>query len=237
MQEKSGKTMIAICDDQPIAIDLLKDHVTSALREMGIVGWRLVAFNSPIALLKHIESIDILFLDIEMPDMDGIEAGAKIQEKNPDCKIIMATSRVDRFKEAFHINAIRFITKPFDRGEIKEALSACLKMTLGENTIDVFQNRISHKVKEKNITYIRAFNGYVELFTANQTFRKDISLDELEKDLDPKIFFRIHRQYIINMQHITTYDNKSVEIGDTTIPVSRRRYSDFVKAFMDLDLG
>lgn len=237
MQETSGKTIIAICDDQPIAIDLLKDHVASVLKDMGIVGWRLIAFNSPITLLKHIQSINILFLDIEMPDMDGIEAGAIIQEKNPECKIIMATSRVDRFKEAFHINAIRFITKPFDRNEIKEALSACLKMSLGESTIDVFQNRISHKIKEKNINYIRAFNGYVEIFTANQTFRKDISLDELEKGLDQKIFFRIHRQYIINMQHITAYDNKSVKIGDYTIPVSRRRYSDFVKAFMDLDLG
>lgn len=237
MQEASENTIIAICDDQPIAIDLLKDHVASVLEDMGIVGWRLIAYTSPLALLKHIQSINILFLDIEMPDMDGIEAGAIIQEKNPACKIIMATSRVDRFKEAFHINAIRFITKPFDRDEIKEALSACLKMSLGESTIDVFQNRISHKIKEKNINYIRAFNGYVEIFTANQTFRKDVSLDELEKGLDQKIFFRIHRQYIINMQHITAYDNKSVKIGDYTIPVSRRRYSDFVKAFMDLDLG
>ena len=237
MKETSGKTVIGICDDQEIAANLLKDHVVSILKEMGVVGWRVETYHSPITLLKHIESMDILFLDIEMPDMDGIEAGGKIQETNPDCKIIMSTSRTDRYKDAFKINASRFVTKPFVRDEIKEALSSCLKMTLGENTIDVFQNRISHKVKEKSITYIRAFNGYVEVFTANQVFRKDVSLDELEKELDEKIFFRIHRQYLINMQHISSYDNKAVEIGDMSIPISRRRYSDFVKAFMDLDLG
>ena len=237
MKETSGKTVIGICDDQEIAANLLKDQVVSILKEMGVTGWRLETYHSPITLLKHIESMDILFLDIEMPDMDGIEAGGQIQEKNPDCKIIMSTSRTDRFKDAFKINASRFVTKPFVKEEIKEALSSCLKMTLGENTIDVFQNRISHKVKEKNITYIRAFNGYVEVFTSNQVFRKDVSLDELEKELDEKIFFRIHRQYLINMQHISSYDNKTVEIDDMSIPISRRRYSDFVKAFMDLDLG
>ena len=237
MVDANTKTVIAICDDQEIAISVLKEQVQSVLVELGVLECRIETFLSPSDLLKHQSPIDILFLDIEMPEIDGIEVGYKINEQYPDCKIIMASSRIDRFKEAFLINAIRFITKPFVRDEIHEALTTCLKKSPGETIVDVFYNRINYQIKEKDITYIRAYNGYVEIFTHNKTFRKEASLDELEKMMDKKIFFRIHRQYLINMQHISSYETKSVIVDGVTIPISRRRYSDFVKAFMDFDLG
>lgn len=73
------------------------------IRDEKGISSEIVAFTNGNGLLEHIEEIQVAFLDIEMPQMDGIELGKKIKEHNPRCKVIMATGMVERFKEAFHL--------------------------------------------------------------------------------------------------------------------------------------
>lgn len=74
--------------------------------------------------------MDILFLDIEMPGEDGIQTGKRLRERGSECKIIMATSMAERFKEGYHIGASRFVTKPFDQEEVEEELDKRLFINL-----------------------------------------------------------------------------------------------------------
>ncbi|NLK76986.1 MAG: response regulator [Clostridiales bacterium] len=105
---------IGICDDEKIVLSVLGTLVKQSLEELE-EGGKIINFHSGEELLEEVEKLDVLFLDIEMPGLDGIEVGSQIQKRNLDCKVIMATSRQDRFKEAFKINAFRFITKPFQK--------------------------------------------------------------------------------------------------------------------------
>lgn len=151
--------------------------------------WEVLGFGSPEKLLGEADKINILLLDIEMPQMDGIETGKRMMKLNSKCKIIMATSRIDRFKEAFKIKAFRFITKPFAISEVREAIASSLVSELGDKEIEVFKNRISLNIKETDILFVRAFNGYVEIIAGNELYRKDITMSTLEDQLDDRLLY------------------------------------------------
>lgn len=232
----SEKRVIGLCDDQMAVAMRLKKIISDILQEEG-ENWEICLFDSGEKLLETAELINVVFLDIEMPGLDGIETGKELKRRNPDCKIIMATGKVERFKEAFHIQAMRFITKPFDKREIEEALKAVEKSHVGNAKIELYYLRNSYQIEQDKIQYIKAYNGYTEYRVENQVFRKDISLNEVEKMLDKRLFVRIHRQYIINMRWIQSYSNGKVEIGDIEIDVSRRKRKDFEQKYIEYDLN
>lgn len=227
--------VIGICDDERSAIDELKQIITKLARTLDN-QLELRTYTSPKKLLADAGLLRILFLDLDMPGMDGIEVGKKIQHLNPGCRIIMATGRSDRYKEAFYINALRFVTKPFSETEIREALQAALVSKIGNEIIVVFRDRLTHEVKQKDITYIRAQNGYVEIFTKTGSFRKDISMKDMESLLDSRLFSRIHNTYIVGLPWISSFDKEHVLIGDTSLPISRRRFADFQNKHIAFDL-
>lgn len=229
--------VIGICDDQEQVIDILKEHINSVMEEIGTTKWSILEYTLPAKLLDEVKQIDVLFLDIEMPEMDGIEVGKKVMSRNPECRIIMATSRIDRFKDAFRVNAMRFITKPFFRDEIMEALTSYINKQIGQNEIDVFQNRRVYKIKERDIKYVIAYNGYVEVIVGDEVFRKEVSLNDLENQFDKRLFCRVNRQVIVNYQYISNYDKKYVFVDDIKFNISFRKYSEFIKKYMEFDLN
>lgn len=146
---------IGICDDEPIVCEILKKKVSICLAETKTEA-EIECFYSGKELLDNSKKTDILFLDIEMPEFDGIETGKKLRENGKDCKIIVATSRVDRFKEAFHINTFRFITKPFEIDEIREVLQDAVISLGGTKKIEVYRNREKYNILCKDIFFYRS---------------------------------------------------------------------------------
>lgn len=226
---------IAICDDQQDMVFLLGKQIKRILKEMD-VAWTVDSFTSGEKLLEKIEQYPIVFLDIEMPGMDGIDTGREALKRNPECKLIMATGAVERFKEAFQIQAFRFITKPYEPGEIKEALEAVFKVAVGGDTIELYSNRCPYNIAQKDIAYIRAYNGYSEFVVNDNLFRREESLDEVEQMLDDRLFVRIHRQFIINMAFIDSYKNGEIQIGEEVFTVSRRNKKEFERIFTEYNL-
>lgn len=227
--------VIGICDDHEMIIRQLKRIIDDLLMKQK-VNYSIRTYLSGTELLKDINQIDVVFLDIDMPGMDGIEVGKQIVNKS-DCKIIMETSRVDRFKEAFKIHAIRFVTKPFDPKEIDEALKLVMKGEIGVETIELYSMRNPYNVKQNDICYIRAFNGYVECMVGDKIFRKDISLNKLEEMLDKRLFARVNRQYIVNIRWVSEYYDGDFTIWNQKFQVSRRLKKDFEKKYMEFDLN
>ena len=226
---------IGICDDERSAIDELKQIIT-LLADRIEHPLVLRSYTSPKKLLTDAGVLRILFLDLDMPGMDGIEVGRKMLHLNPGCRIIMATGRSDRYKEAFHINALRFVTKPFSSAEILEAIQAALVSRIGNEIIVVSRERITYEIKQKDISYIRAQSGYVEIYTLTGSFRKDISMKEMESLLDDRLFVRIHNTYIVGLPWISAFNKAYVRIGDVSLPISRRRFSEFQNKHIAFDL-
>ena len=232
-------TEIAICDDELLVAERLKKIIMSVLDREGD-GERpncsIRIYQKGEELLRHIGEIQIVFLDIDMPDMDGIDVGRQICELNPDCRIIMETGVVERFKEAFRIHALRFVTKPFDEEEIAEALRSAMASSLGTETMEVFINRNSFQLRTRYIHYIKAYNGYVEIVTQEKDFRKNVALRELEECLDPRLFIQINRKYMVNFLYIIDYHQGILTLPEGKFEVSRRRRKEFERRYVEFDL-
>ncbi|RDU23858.1 LytR/AlgR family response regulator transcription factor [Anaerosacchariphilus polymeriproducens] len=229
------KMTIGICDDEKIFINILKNMVIECLNKRQIEG-QIKTFESGKELVESSFELDVIFLDIEMPEFDGIEIGKIIQQKNSNCKIIMATCRTDRFKEAFQINAFRFMTKPFEFDELEEIINAVQATRIGTDVIELYNNRNLFKIKQKEIQYIKTYDSYSEFVTKSKIFRRDIALCQLEKILDNRMFFRIHRKIIINMLWVQKYDREYIIINNVEMAVARRKKKKFEQAYMEFDV-
>lgn len=226
---------IGICEDKQEAVFALQKYIEDDMQRRK-EDWEIRSFSSGGELLQKIEELSIVFLDIELPDLDGIETGKEILKRNPACKIIMATGIQDRFKEAFQIRAVRFVTKPFEKEEVEEALNAALSRVWQQKTIELSMKRISYQISQNEIVYVRAFNGYTEYAVNGQWMRKEITLDEAEKLLDNRVFARVSRQYLVNLAYVRNYKNSSFLLEDKIFQVARRMKKDFEQKYMVYDL-
>lgn len=235
------KTVIGICDDELQICKIIEKKIRTILYKLygdDDEYFDIRVYCSAKDLLEKIENIDIVFLDVEMPEMDGMEAGKIIFERNPECRIIIATSNEKRYSEAFRFYAHRYLNKPLQQEEIREAIVSAVSRTVGNSTIEVYQNKIKYNIAQNEIYYIRSYNGYIQIYTANDVFTKNMSLEQIEKELDDRLFFRIHRQYIVGFKNISGFFKNIVKlINGEELEISRRNRIKFERAYVEYDLS
>lgn len=229
------KIQIALCDDEKHILEQLKTMLETLLNEKSI-PYEIDCFLSGIDLLEYAEKFDLVFLDIEMQEMDGIEAGLELRRKNSRCKIIMASGMVERMKEGYKLRALRFITKPFDKCELEEAVMEYCNHHIGINKIEVYKNRQIYSFMQRDIQYLFSFDSYVEIVVKGTVYRKKTSLKMLEKELDQRCFFRIHNRYIVNLYSVKNYKKGTVILESKELPISRRNQTSFERAYKEFDL-
>lgn len=214
---------IAICDDSEKSVEMLKKIILECSEEKI----DLLTFFSGKELLEQIEEIDAVFLDVEMPEMDGYEVGKEINKRNPSCQIIMATGNTERFKESFEIRAIRYVTKPFRVNEVKEALVAIGK----EETTKVFLDRIEYIIRQRDIRYIEAYNGYVLIHTKKNIYRKEVSLKKYMELLSTKYILQVSQSVAVGFKFISDVTDKEVILKDKKIKIPVRRREEIRKKY------
>lgn len=229
------KIVIGICDDIPAAVRQIERVVETYRQESG-TELEIHTFLSGKEVLDCLEDIDILFLDIEMPEMDGIEVGREIRRRNSNCKIIMATSKIERFKETYKIGTFRFVSKPFDEDEVLEALADAMQTMIGLEVLELFEKRQSFLVRQRDICVVKSFGSYIEANVGKRQMRKDCTMAEIEEELNKQLFYKIDRKYMVNMLHIEKYDNGTLVIGNEIFKVSRRRKKEFERTYREFDV-
>lgn len=227
---------IAICDDI-LEMTKFMTNIISNIMDEKKIEYEILAFQSGKDLLENISNVNLVFLDLEMPEMDGIETGECIRRENEKCKIIVASAREDRMKEVFRLDAMRFVSKPYDREEIMEAMDAYLQICqVGLRRIEVYKNRIPYYIMQREIRYIQAYNGAVNIYACDTVFHKEVTLSKMEEMLDEHIFFKIHKAIIVGLGFVTEYTKDKVFIDKEILPLSRRNRKEFERVFMDFDL-
>jgi two-component system LytT family response regulator len=159
----------------------------------------------------------VVFLDVEMPELDGVECAKRILEINPDTIIIFATGHNEYMSEAFELYAFDYLTKPFKMERVFTTLERIKKVNLKpeENSLNkiirhekgleklVIKNKegISF-VDKKDIIIIQRENRSTVIYTANSSYTTSEGLSEIEDKLDKTQFLRSHKSYIINISMI-----------------------------------
>jgi len=230
-----SKLLLGICDDEKRILHQMKQIVERILKEMDI-EYEIYLCLTGEELIELVKILNLVFLDINMPNLDGIEVGRRIQMKNPHCKVVMVTSNRERINEAFQIKAFRFITKPLEQKKITEAISDYLNQNIGLDEIDMYLDRIQFSIPQRVIKYIRAYNGYITFKVKDKIYRKDTSLYTISKILDKRFFVKVNNSYFVNMFWIFNYKNGMVSGDDFEIKVSRRKRKEFEKSLINFDL-
>lgn len=211
---------VLIVDDEPLARDRIREMLKDE-REIKVVG---EARNGREAIdLINSHEIDLIFLDVQMPDMDGFEVMRNLRVKRMPL-IIFVTAFDQHAMRAFDVHAIDYLTKPFDRKRFAEALDHAKTFMKGTNEPDTkrimsilqaikeaprYLERLAIKngetvvfVKTENIDSIEAQGNYVRVNLGHSSHLLRDTLANIESQIDPRTFVRIHRCTIVNMNRI-----------------------------------
>lgn len=232
---QGNQLVIGVCDDMQNTHIMIEEVLKEYQKQFDIIC-NIVHYYSGDELLETAAELDMLFLDIEMPKMDGIEVAEQLNLKGIEYKIIMLTGKSERFKEAFKIGAFRFVTKPIDAEELYEAIDDVRKCMPGEETVCVLCDGKPYKICQKDIIYIEGNKSVTNIYTKNRQYHSYLPLREWEKQLEEKVFFRCHKSYIVNLGAIEDIkENKAILVTKEYVTVAKRRKEEMRRAFMEYD--
>lgn len=224
-----------IVDDEAIARDIIETHL-SKMEGITIVGQCKNAFEAFNAIRN--QTIDLVFLDINMPEVSGIAFAKSI---NSDIKIIFTTAYRDYAVEGFDLQAVDYLMKPISFERLSKAVNRYIEMhtkpevsTEGPSEhndfIFVRSERRMVKVDFKDIRYVESYSDYVKihmksastaLSVTSETIVTRETISAIEAKLPKTQFLRIHRSYIVRLSEITSFTNESVTLNDVTLTISR----------------
>ena len=203
-------------------------------------------FDDPLKALDFLqeEDIDVVFLDINMPNLNGMSLGKILSKFQRKPKIIFITAYDSYAVEAFGINAFDYILKPYSEDRIKETLKRlCEEETTKEESKEIFKGKITSWKGDKicvlsldEISYFEACERETKVFVGEEVYIAKLKISKLEERLPRDKFFRTHRSFVVNLDKIsevipwfnTTFNLKLIGVEER-IPVSRSKIKEFKK--------
>lgn len=218
---------IAICDDDQALLHSYKNRI-KALFESKHVDATIFDYTKGSKLIKDCKEVpfDLIFLDIDMPEMSGFDVAEKINDINADTVIIFVTNEEQLVYRSLRYSPFRFIRKAYFVAELSEAIISFLDMYLKRNKTQVF-NCINGEIvviNIKDIMYIESNKHKVTVYTQKKDIVTKAKIGELEENLKDFGFIRVHIGYLINMKYIFSIEKTEVIfVNQTSVPMSRHR--------------
>jgi len=234
-----------IVDDEPLALDLIEGYVKKTpLLEL------VAKCNSPYQAMQILQSfeVDLIFLDIQMPGITGIEFSKIIQKGS---RIIFTTAYSQYALEGFKVDALDYLVKPFNYEEFMRATNKALtwfnlvdrkpteNQQFTNDSIFVKSDYKLLKIEFDKIMYIEGLKDYVKIYLNDQPkpILSLMTLKSLEENLPTDRFMRVHRSYIVNLKQIKTIERSRIVFGSIWIPIAdgyKERFQEFLnKKFLD----
>ncbi len=227
-----------IIDDEPLAREVIKTHL-SQIPELALIA----TFDNPIAATEMLQSepIDLIFLDIEMPLLSGIEF-IKTTKKIP--KVIFTTAYRKYAIESYELEVVDYLLKPIAFSRFFKAINKYKSLTqlpvstmpsapeiVLNNHIYVNANKKYIKIEFDEILYIESMKDYIKIHLLDKNVVTKDAISNFEFKL-PNKFLRIHRSFIVNTQKLTAFTKVDVEINDIELPIGSS-YKETVITFLN----
>ena len=228
------KYKIAICDDEQNQMEYITSIVTSWSAHEGH-SCEIRTFASAEAFLFEYEenkAHDILLLDVEMKNMNGIELAKRIRRDNNRAEIIFITSHFEFVGEGYEVDALHYLIKPISSDKLTQVLTkAAEKLSVEPPSVVISCDGETFKLYESDILYMESFLHYIVIHTKDKEYKIKGNMSVFENKVSDD-FYRIHRSYLVSLKHITRISRTSVNIGNTELPLSRGKYDDINRAFI-----
>lgn len=225
----------AVCDDDKFAYEQLEEYIFEFFGTRHLKKPELEYFQDGESLLCSGIDMDVLFLDIEMPGVDGIFIGNELKRRNPELIILVISAYPEYLDDAMRFHVFRYLTKPLEEQRLYRNLedvltalsSACMKVA-----IETKQR--TYTVSTSEIIYIEAQGKKVYIQTATTKYESTRTIQTWLEILPHTLFFQTHRSYIVNLQHVCNFDHTLVYLANNTFQayLTRRRYKEFKEAYL-----
>lgn len=238
------KIKCIVIDDERLARDYLKNYI-GKIPELELLG----DFNSPLKATELIKSgqVDLMFLDIQMPDITGVEFLKSLSNKP---EVIFTTAYQEYALEGFNLSVVDYLLKPFSFDRFYQAVNKVIdkldrrpahddetgfhgqsQTTFADTYLSIRADRKFYKINFDNLKYIEGQKAYVSFYTKEKRITALASLKDLEESLPPDRFIRIHKSYIVAISEILSLEGNTIEIGDTRLPVGKSYKEAVMKLF------
>lgn len=229
------KYRIAICDDEQNQIEYITSIVASWSAHEGH-GCEIRTFASAEAFLFEYEedkAYDILLLDVEMKNINGIELAKRIRKDNNRAEIIFITSHFEFVGEGYEVDALHYLIKPISAEKLTQVLTkAAEKLSVEPPSVVISCEGETVKLYESDILYVESFLHYIVIHTKDNEYKIKENISVFENKVSD-VFYRIHRSYLVSLKYITRISRTSVNIGNTELPLSRGKYDNINRAFIE----
>ena len=223
---------IAVVDDEKVIREHIREMIENQKPDCNVA-----CFSSGEELLTAAKPFEIIFLDIQMDGMNGIEAAKEVREKNAGTILIFITGIKEYVFEALDIYAFHYLLKPVTEQKFTEVFEQALreaglrKMRRKKHLFINTRNK-GITIDADNILYIESVSRKVEIHTMQEVIEAYGALGELERQLGGS-FYRCHRGYLVNMAHIREYKSDCITLtSGNTVYLTKKKYGEFVNAYM-----
>lgn len=230
---------ICICDDDLRIHDEIKQLIGEFFSKNDIPDFS--DFSTGEDLLLHYSKgneFDIIFLDIEMSEINGIETAEEIRKTSPEAIIIFVSSHKNYVFDAFRCEALHFLVKPIDRAEFNDVFNRAMnKYRSARNFMPLQWQNTRMNIKISDIYFVEGYRRHLKIHTTNESFEAQGNISSAYEKLREHGFLLIHQGYLVNMQYIKRFNATDVvlENGAMVMMSARRRadaliiYNNFVR--------
>lgn len=226
---------ILICDDDALAVGQLRGYIKTYFEKTGVKCPELVCFSDGESLLADKGDKDILFLDVEMPGINGIYVGNELKKANDKLIVFVVTSHSEYLDDAMRFHVFRYLSKPLDKQRffrnMKDAVNLYHTMTV---KVPMETKQGVHALLTSSILMVEAQGRKVIVHTVQEDFQSVHNMQYWRELLPQNCFFQTHRSFIVNFEHISDFDHSLVHLagGSFQAYLTKRKYSAFKEAYL-----
>ena len=224
---------IALVDDDQRDRTQLRTYISDYLREEGVDCEIREFENALVFLAEYAFTFDLIVMDIDMPELSGIEAARQLRERDAHVTLMFVTNMPQYALEGYAVEAVDYLLKPLSYPDFRLKMQKARRyiarnadLPLALSTAEgVFRCNVS------DVLYVESKLHYLYYHTAEQTIRVRGKLSEVADTLLPYHFARPGESYLVNLRHLKAIEGNEILVGNDHLPLSRRRKAEFVSAF------
>ena len=225
----------AICDDEPLMARELSDHLVDYMKEKSTTNYSVSSFSDGRALLERVGSFDVIFLDIQMEQLDGMETARLLRQRGVHSLLIFVTVLKECVFDSFQVETFDYLLKPLDSARFHQTMDRVLRSLRQRTAEDLVIQRGTgcEIVRFSDIVYCEVLGRKVYLHKNDGTVIDYYDkLEDLERRVDGR-FFKCHRSYLVNLDYVRGCQDGQVLLSQgERIPASRLRERELTQALL-----
>lgn len=225
---------VLICDDDRSVVEQLQKYILEFFRHGKLKAPEIRSYSNGENLLSDTGSKDIVFLDIEMPGLNGIYVGRELKNKNKNTIIFIVTSYVEYLDDAMRFHVFRYLSKPLDKQRLFQNIKDAIQLYNSTNILIPLETKDGvYTCTASEIIFVETAGRVITIHTIERDFVVRQNIEYWKNTLNMPCFFQSHRSFIVNMKYVTDFDHSLIHLYNNQYAayLTKRKYSQFKDAY------